>query len=153
VQPFADLVAPFGSWYHITLSLGAAALVAGTIMSDWVRKVLEMRIPRYLGRISFSLYLVHYPLLGTFFVAMYYRLNQPGRWTSGHLAAVISIPVYAVVTLLCATLLAVAVDEPLLKLLSMRGRRRVPSAMRDAQPIPVSVKVVVPGVASETAST
>ena len=82
-----------------------------------------MRIPRYLGRISFSLYLVHFPLLGTFFAAMYYRLNEPGRWTSGHLAAVISIPVYVAVTFVCATLLAVAVDEPLLKLLSGKWQK------------------------------
>ncbi|KAK9770835.1 putative Acyltransferase 3 [Seiridium cardinale] len=44
-------------------SLGAITLLPCILRSDRLRALLEMRIPQYLGKISFSLYLVHGPVL------------------------------------------------------------------------------------------
>ena len=44
-------------------SLGAVGLVAAAVGSGWWRRMLERRVPQFLGRISFSLYLVHVPVL------------------------------------------------------------------------------------------
>lgn len=47
------------------MSLGALWLILTIDRSPWLQKVFTMRIPQYLGKISFSLYLVHGPVLYT----------------------------------------------------------------------------------------
>ncbi|MBB4042180.1 peptidoglycan/LPS O-acetylase OafA/YrhL [Microvirga flocculans] len=44
-------------------SLGAVFLVSGVIGARWFAALLASRIPTYLGRISFAIYLLHMPLI------------------------------------------------------------------------------------------
>lgn len=66
-QTLASLVpanyagAPTDFW----MSLGALWLILTVDRSPWLQKVFTMRLPQYLGKISFSLYLVHGPILYT----------------------------------------------------------------------------------------
>ena len=46
-------------------TLGAAGIVVCAAAATRFRRVLEGRVPQFLGRISFSLYLVHLPVLAT----------------------------------------------------------------------------------------
>jgi peptidoglycan/LPS O-acetylase OafA/YrhL len=44
-------------------TLGAVLLVAGVIGARWFATILATRVPTYLGRISFAIYLLHMPLI------------------------------------------------------------------------------------------
>lgn len=46
-------------------TLGAVAIVVVAAAATGFRRLLECRVPQFLGRISFSLYLVHLPVLAT----------------------------------------------------------------------------------------
>jgi peptidoglycan/LPS O-acetylase OafA/YrhL len=50
------------AWSDITLTLGATLLIF-TLMSGWQPLLLRARASRWLGRVSFSLYLVHVPII------------------------------------------------------------------------------------------
>lgn len=62
-------VAPSGSLASTVLAqlslLGAAGLVLAAIAVRPARSALEARAPQWLGKVSFSLYLVHMPILAT----------------------------------------------------------------------------------------
>ncbi len=62
-------VAPSGSLANTLLAqlsvLGAAGLVLAAIGARPARSALEARAPQWLGKVSFSLYLVHMPILAT----------------------------------------------------------------------------------------
>jgi len=64
--------------------LGAAGLVFVAICVAPVRAVLETRAPQWLGKISFSLYLLHMPLLAT----VTFLLGDSRWW----LVAIITVP-------------------------------------------------------------
>lgn len=51
-------------------ALGAAGIVVAAGASTGFRSLLERRLPQFLGRISFSLYLVHLPVLATLAFAL-----------------------------------------------------------------------------------
>lgn len=48
---------------QLLLGLGAAAILAGTVTNGPWRRLLLMKIPVWLGKISYSLYLVHLPVI------------------------------------------------------------------------------------------
>ncbi|OAQ59173.1 acetyl transferase [Pochonia chlamydosporia 170] len=66
--------APTDFW----MSLGAVWLILTIDRSPWLQKVFSMRIPQYLGKISFSLYLVHGPILYTL---GWHLLKWCTKWT------------------------------------------------------------------------
>jgi len=98
-------------------SIGASLLLAGVLASARVRHLLEMRVPAFLGRISFALYLVHFPVLGTLACFIFASLG----FSNG--ALTLALPVYVVTTLVLAVLLTKIVDEPTLALLKIVRRR------------------------------
>jgi peptidoglycan/LPS O-acetylase OafA/YrhL len=70
--------------------------------------MLLLKIPQFLGRISYGLYLVHMPLLYTAFAALYLRLGAPPRWSW-------LIPwgaLYLAASIVAGYLMTVLVDEP-----------------------------------------
>jgi peptidoglycan/LPS O-acetylase OafA/YrhL len=87
-------------------SVFASALVYAALTLPVVARLLAMAVPRWLGRVSFGLYLVHVPPLYT--LAAY-----------GHEQAALSLlviaPVYFAGVLALAHLFTVAVDERLLQ--------------------------------------
>ena len=60
-----------GESINIVLTAGAFLIVYATITLRWLGAFLESTVPRFIGRISFGLYLIHTPLLFTLFGQMY----------------------------------------------------------------------------------
>jgi peptidoglycan/LPS O-acetylase OafA/YrhL len=69
------------------VGLGSAGIILCAIGSTGVRDALNMRAPRFLGKISFSLYLVHVPILAT----LGYALGDAQWWVVGIVGVPVSI--------------------------------------------------------------
>lgn len=88
--------------------LAATFLLCAILKLPMCQRALSASIPRWLGRISFSLYLVHVPLLYTLVAFAYVRFDiHPGT-----LAAL-----YGIITLTLAHYFTIAVDLRVLTLL------------------------------------
>ncbi|MGP3698093.1 acyltransferase family protein [Rhodobacter sp. NSM] len=93
--------------------LAATLLLYAVLTLPMLARLFETRVPLFLGRISFGLYLVHVPPLYTV-VAWTYLSGAP--------EAVIA-PAYAVLVLALALIFTRFVDEPVLALIAaVRGR-------------------------------
>ncbi|RLP73860.1 acyltransferase [Mycetocola manganoxydans] len=72
-------IAPAGSQVSAVLwglaGFGAAGLIVVAIVSPLAERLLDSPLPRWLGKVSFSLYLVHIPVLAT----VAYLIGD-GRW-------------------------------------------------------------------------
>lgn len=92
-----------GMWRvgHWPTVLGSAGVVLISLNSRSVRKVLESSVPRFMGRISYSLYLVHGSVLLTL-AALHWAQFPPTL----HLA------VYLATSLLMATAFNLLIEEP-----------------------------------------
>jgi peptidoglycan/LPS O-acetylase OafA/YrhL len=102
--------------WHI---IGATPFVFGVIVLEPVRKFLQRRPFQYLGRISFALYLIHAPLIGSFMSIMILALYHPPHATRAIvIAAALTVPV----CVLCADLLERLVDKPAIRLSRRVGR-------------------------------
>ena len=93
------------------VTLGAGGLMVLAISVPAASRALHTRIPRFLGRISYSLYLVH----GTVLFAL-------TAGVAGRLSAEAQFPIYVVFSLLLATLFCVAIEEPFMHLSRRAGR-------------------------------
>ncbi len=85
--------------------LGSAGLILVCLNSSRARSILNSTVPKFMGRIAYSLYLVHATVLFTLLMLLHGKVS-PG----------LLLVVYLVVTLLLATGFCVAVDEPTIKL-------------------------------------
>jgi len=90
--------------------LGAGLLVASIFLLPALRKFLSTRVPVFLGRISFALYLVHLPLIFSIVGWVYLHLTIPLYPKTG-----ITFIVLLIASITTAWLMTVALDEPLLK--------------------------------------
>jgi peptidoglycan/LPS O-acetylase OafA/YrhL len=97
-----------GDWPTV---LGSAGIVLISLSSPWVRKRLDSSIPTFLGRISYSLYLVHGTVLFTL-VAL--------RW--GGLPSALHFLVYLATSLLLATGFWFVIDEPAIQVGRAAGK-------------------------------
>ena len=108
-------IAPAGSGLSAALwglaGAGAAGLIVVAIGSPLAKRMLSARLPLWLGRVSFSLYLVHVPVLAS--VAF---VIGDERW---ELVAAISIPASFAI----AWLFHVAVETPAHRLARRAGNR------------------------------
>ena len=122
-------LAPAGSAPSAVLwglaSLGAAGLIVVSLLSPWCRAVLESAVPRWLGRMSFSIYLVHIPVLA----AAGFLIGDERWW----LVSAVAVPATVVV----AVLFHVAVEKPAHVLARRVGDRA--AAQPDRSPVPTSV--------------
>ncbi len=111
--------------------IGSAMMIYGCMQSGKLRWFFSSVPMKFLGRVSFSLYLVHLPLLLTVFAAIYLRwLPRGTMYMSGMFV------LFLLVIILVAAGMTWAVDEPVLSLIAstkktvrrMRGSfRREPS--------------------------
>lgn len=72
--------------FNFQHELGAVALFFGVMLLPWAKRILEMPVPQYFGRISFSLYLLHWPILVAFGSRIYLLsislgLPYPAIWS------------------------------------------------------------------------
>jgi peptidoglycan/LPS O-acetylase OafA/YrhL len=71
---------------------GAAGMILCAIGFGGLQRFLDRRIPQFFGRISFSLYLIHVPLLAT----LAYALGDAQWWLVGIIGLPLSIGVAVV---------------------------------------------------------
>lgn len=93
---------PFLLWLsETTVTVGAVGMTIVAMGSPLIRGVLESKAPQWLGRISFSLYLVHVPLI----LFLSYLLGPHVSWG---VVALVSIPS----SFLLATIFQLLVEMP-----------------------------------------
>lgn len=116
-----------GRLYGLTVGAAIAAcavLVVLAIVLPWLRSALESTVARWLGRISFSLYLVHVPVL----VTTAYLLG-PDNWP-------VVVPVALIASLGMGALFWFVVERPSHRLSRWAGNRvgKRPSEVTSAHP-------------------
>jgi len=93
-------------------TLGAVALLTGILFSRRSQAFLDARLPQFLGRISFALYLVHFPLLCFGLSELYILFGQYGPP-----AMALSIACYIAVSIGLAYVFTLWIDEPTVRVL------------------------------------
>ncbi len=116
---------PYG-WtiIHACWSVGAVLIVLGVLGSAPLARMFETLPFRILGRLSFSLYLVHVPVL----VTVAYLLGND-RWVT-------VVVVGGALSLAVAWLFYIGVEGPSHKLSKLVGSRAKRHALRDPEPTP-----------------
>jgi peptidoglycan/LPS O-acetylase OafA/YrhL len=89
--------------------IGSACLFLGIRYVPFVQKLLTRQPFRWLGKVSFSLYLVHYPILLTLVSALFVVLS--GSLSYGFNIALV-IPVGILLTFSVAAIFEACVDRP-----------------------------------------
>jgi peptidoglycan/LPS O-acetylase OafA/YrhL len=92
-------------------SIGASALVFSLITSRVVSYLFTTNAAIFLGRISFSLYLLHIPLLGSFLAGLFLLI---GRTSQGLM--VISVVLYLVILIVASSLFERIIDRAAIRL-------------------------------------
>jgi peptidoglycan/LPS O-acetylase OafA/YrhL len=91
-------------------------VVVGTLASETSKTFLIGAGPRFLGKISYSLYLTHMPLLYTIFAALYLQLGRPPQiiplvfWSIAFFGSALAL----------GWLMTVLVDEPAMNFFRVR---------------------------------
>lgn len=91
--------------------LAATLIVGGITFTSSLHGFFEWRWVRFLGRISFGLYLTHMPVLCSFGCAVYLWLARDAQWTH-HSAAVVAAGVSMVASIVVAWGFYHLVDRP-----------------------------------------
>jgi len=100
-----------GEQFSLVPPLAAAMIVYGVLYSR-AGSLLEGRPVQFLGRISFSLYLVHVPLLYTIFAMAYVRLRPD------HSTLALIFVGFIVLSLVTASLFEILFDAPTLRFIA-----------------------------------
>lgn len=95
---------PAGNYADYLTGIGSSLLIVASLHMAPLSNLLRHAIPEYLGRISYSLYLVHATILFATLNLLYGRISL---WLLGS--------IYCVVALACAHLLCVLVEEPAMR--------------------------------------
>lgn len=109
--PIESFVENFSSPFEFILGMAAILTVTGCV--SWARamRFLAFKWLRFLGRISFAVYLIHWPILATVFIGIHLEMGQS---VSGF--ALLSIA-YFVILIGLSYLFTVFIDEPVTNLL------------------------------------
>jgi peptidoglycan/LPS O-acetylase OafA/YrhL len=139
---FFDSSLPFPGWAAVVPSLGAAAMLAGGSRRLGPGRLLAIAPLRFLGRISYSLYLVHWPILCLAPIAL---AIQPGEAASLALVGV---------SILVATATWALIETPFrsgLPALATRPRRTLSLALSTILAVVVVAAIPSMGVAADGA--
>jgi peptidoglycan/LPS O-acetylase OafA/YrhL len=116
---FASVLFPHNE-FDCVRSIGAAFLVCGVLSSQPLQRLLCTPAPQFLGRVSFSLYLIHLPVLLTWLCW--------GFIVSGGITPIFTLWVaaYFAACLFIAYVMTVNMDEPVVAVLRRLRRRGLP---------------------------
>lgn len=90
--------------------IGAVLLIAGTVVSKSIQRILRHRVFAFLGKISFSLYLLHLPVICSLGCWTYLWLAE-SRGLSHDLSGVLAAVAVAAISMLLAWLSAVSLER------------------------------------------
>jgi peptidoglycan/LPS O-acetylase OafA/YrhL len=111
--------------FQFQRQLAALALYAGVLSCRWVWPLLGCGACRHLGRLSFSIYLLHFPILFTLACLIFVGASV----AMPHAAAVAIVFVLFIgITLIAAILFERWIDRPAVALSRLVGARRVLTA-------------------------
>lgn len=87
--------------FHFTNQLGAILIFIAVLNLPGAQRLLSQRLPQWLGRISFSLYLLHFPIMATLGCSLFIvAAPHIGIVAASLLAGAIGLPVTLVVAAL-----------------------------------------------------
>ncbi len=99
--------------FHFTNQIGAILIFIAILNLPMAQTILSAKLPQWLGRISFSLYLLHFPIMATLGCSLFVATApQIGIMAATLLAMAIGLPI----TLLAATLFERWVDRGAVRL-------------------------------------
>jgi peptidoglycan/LPS O-acetylase OafA/YrhL len=101
------------------VAIGAVGFIVTAINSSAASRLLNSAIPTFLGRISYSLYLIHAPVLLALTFGMHKQLSA---WAQ--------FPIYLVAAIGAAYLFCISVEEPFTRMGQRLGRRSAVSTPR-----------------------
>ena len=87
--------------YNMILTIASTCIIVIAMTEPWVRTVLLHRIPQYLGRISYSVYLIHVTVLLSLVHALY-----------GRYSLLALLPIYIALTFMLGAVFHTWVEEP-----------------------------------------
>lgn len=95
------------AFYHI---IGGSLVLLGCFYNTKVQKLLAKSIFKFLGRIAFSLYLVHFIMICSLGSFLFFKAYQYGL--SYGMSVLVSVSITTPVIMLIAYLMTIYVDEP-----------------------------------------
>jgi len=101
------------------VAVGAVGFIVIAINSPIAKRLLNSPVPVFLGRISYSLYLIHAPVLLALTFGIHKRLSA---WAQ--------FPIYLVAAIGAAYLFCISVEEPFTRMGQRLGRRSAASTPR-----------------------
>ncbi|HVE23256.1 MAG TPA: acyltransferase [Acidocella sp.] len=107
-------------------TVGAIVMLVGLQSSPLMQTVLKTPICRWLGSISYPLYLIHIPILMTLGCHVFLAGNEIGA--PHKLSVILALVTFVAVSLICAHAFMLAVERPAIWF-SGRVARKIPSAM------------------------
>jgi peptidoglycan/LPS O-acetylase OafA/YrhL len=121
-QYVADLVPAGMSLTTITHIVGAIGLVFGVVNTPLLQRLLSAKPVLYLGKVSFSLYLTHFLIIGSLSSFMFIKLAPILGYRLGFIVMAIAS---GLMIWLAAHLFTKYVDEPAIRLSSAANRLRL----------------------------
>ncbi len=109
-QWLADLLRPVADPELATRNVGAILMLVAMLYVPGVRAVFSMSIPCFLGRISFALYLTHFPILCTIVAATWLWIGPDHQF--------LLFLAFVGLTVFVAWVMTIAIDEPMIRWLS-----------------------------------
>ncbi|TCT09833.1 peptidoglycan/LPS O-acetylase OafA/YrhL [Tepidamorphus gemmatus] len=109
-QWLADLLRPIADPELATRNAGAILVLIAMLYLPGVRAVFSMSIPGFLGRISFALYLTHFPILCTMVAATWLWIGPDHQF--------LLFLAFVALTVSVAWVMTVVIDEPMIRRLS-----------------------------------
>jgi peptidoglycan/LPS O-acetylase OafA/YrhL len=106
-------------WFSWPTELGSIMILGAILMSPMLQMLLAMRLPAWLGRLSFPVYLLHWPVMTVVGSMVFVLLSNLGQ----ALAAIVALVVGLTLTMALATLFERWVDQPAIELSRAIGRK------------------------------